>query len=522
MMTRRFSPLVAVLLGLLFASSSIAGQGRFHVDRNPAVHLSGRQVAPPTESGAQGEAKFQLSEDGNSLSYKVIGANLDNVMQAHIHGGTKGTNGPVIVNLYPATPPILSLGRVNGPFAEGTITAADFVGPAVGYPLSALLEAMEAGEVYVDIHTNRYPAGEIRGQMGSGDTVPEEPPCPAGPLFTVLPVSASNIRHVTPIGGFNPPSHTIPSDHPGISPTATGVPLVAPGNLHIYQIFRTTYLVSPFRQGTSDWGIDFSVCGTVRGRIAHMPSIADSMVPLLSGATCSRYNTADEEVESCDFSVDIHVSAGESLGTASTIVGGGFDFGLYDDSHETFYVNPLLVGGRVHAVCAFEYFEPTLKEYLLSRVSDGTRIRTDEPRCGTMEIDVAGTAQGLWVMESNPAPAGGDESSFLSLALDTITPSARQVLSVGPASLGARLMNVISEHTGRVNRAFSEVGPDGLIYCYGPDSRFGPFTYSFFVSLGSDGVLSIEKINHVTGSSPCLALAPPTWTFSTNRVRFIR
>ncbi len=525
-MNRPVSSLTAVFSGLLFASSSFAGQANSQIDRNFNVHLSGGQEVPPIASTAQGEARFRFSKGGNSLDYKLIAANIDNVTTAHIHAGTKGTNGPVVVNLYPTTAfPILGVGRVNGVLAEGTITAADFVGPGAGAPLSALMEAMAAGEVYVDIHTSRYPEGEIRGQMGSrsGGTVPGEPPCPAGPLFTVLPVSASAIRFPTPIGSFNPPSHTVPSDHPGIYTTATGVPLVAPGNLHINEIFRTTYLVSAFRQGTSDYGIEYAVCGTVRGRIAHMPAVADSLASLLGAGTCSTYSTADEQVESCRFPVDIHVSTGDALGTASTIVGGGFDFGLYDDSHENYYVNPSRVhGGTLHAVCPYDYFEPTLREYFLSHVGDGTRTRTDEPRCGTMEIDVAGTAQGLWVMESNPVQQGGDESFFVSLALDTITPSTRQVLSVGPPLLGPRLMNVITRHAGRVNRAFSEVGPDGLIYCFSPDPPFVTFNYSYFVSLGTDGILSIEKINHLAGSSPCFSVAAPSWAFSTNRVRFIR
>jgi hypothetical protein len=49
--------------------------------------------------------------------------------------------------------------------ATGTITAADLVGPLAGQPLSALVDAMEAGETYVNVHTSQFPAGEIRGQI---------------------------------------------------------------------------------------------------------------------------------------------------------------------------------------------------------------------------------------------------------------------------------------------------------------------------------------------------------------------
>jgi len=49
--------------------------------------------------------------------------------------------------------------------AEGTITASDLVGPLAGQPLSALIEAMRAGNTYVNVHTVQFPAGEIAGQI---------------------------------------------------------------------------------------------------------------------------------------------------------------------------------------------------------------------------------------------------------------------------------------------------------------------------------------------------------------------
>ncbi|PYV08229.1 MAG: hypothetical protein DMG07_26405 [Acidobacteria bacterium] len=60
--------------------------------------------------------------------------------------------------------------------AEGTITAADLVGPLTGNPLSELITAMEDGNAYVNAHTNDgvaptntgpgdFPGGEIRGQI---------------------------------------------------------------------------------------------------------------------------------------------------------------------------------------------------------------------------------------------------------------------------------------------------------------------------------------------------------------------
>jgi len=142
------------------------------------------EVMPPgvvNTSQAVGNAVFQLSADGTELSYKLIVANIENVFQAHLHLGPVGEAGGIVVWLYPSAPPaVLIPGRSDGVLAEGEITAANLVGALAGQPLSALLDAIEAGNVYVNVHTNDFvapintgagdfPGGEIRGQVSSGD-----------------------------------------------------------------------------------------------------------------------------------------------------------------------------------------------------------------------------------------------------------------------------------------------------------------------------------------------------------------
>jgi CHRD domain len=143
-------------------------------DTNSRAHLSARDEVPSNESLAQGQAIFHLSSDGTQLDYKLIAANIDNVVFAHIHLGPPGVNGPVVAFLHgPAAP---GGGRFSGVLDQGTITAADLIGPLTGQDLTALVDAIRAGNTYVNVHTDDgvapagtgpgdLPAGEIRGQI---------------------------------------------------------------------------------------------------------------------------------------------------------------------------------------------------------------------------------------------------------------------------------------------------------------------------------------------------------------------
>jgi hypothetical protein len=140
------------------------------VAAGPSIHFfhAGPLVAknevqtPPVESKAVGVALFRLNRDGDELSYRLLVANIDEVVQAHIHVGPADANGPVVAFLFG---PVDPTGRVFGTLARGEITAADLVGPLAGQPLSALIDEIESGNAYVNVHTADYPMGEIRAQM---------------------------------------------------------------------------------------------------------------------------------------------------------------------------------------------------------------------------------------------------------------------------------------------------------------------------------------------------------------------
>jgi hypothetical protein len=162
---------VGAALLLLLAVAGLAAAGE---NRNYSVHLNGDTEVPANASLAAGQAIFSLSPDGTSLDYRLIVANLDNPVAAHIHVGPPGVNGPVVAFLFGPAPP--GGGTANGVIAEGTITAANLVGPLTGQPFSALVDALNSGNAYVNVHTNDgvaptgtgpgdLPGGEIRGNF---------------------------------------------------------------------------------------------------------------------------------------------------------------------------------------------------------------------------------------------------------------------------------------------------------------------------------------------------------------------
>jgi hypothetical protein len=143
-------------------------------DSTYTAHLSAANEVPTNASLARGQAIFMLSADGTTIEYRLIVANLENPIAAHIHIAPEGVNGPVVAFLYGPTVP--GGARTSGVIATGTITAADLVGPLAGLSLSDLVAAMDAGDAYVNVHTNDgdpsttggpgdLPGGEIRGQI---------------------------------------------------------------------------------------------------------------------------------------------------------------------------------------------------------------------------------------------------------------------------------------------------------------------------------------------------------------------
>src|ERR671930_930964 len=125
--------------------------------------LTGKDEVPAKDTKATGVAEFTVT-GANSMSYKVTVNNMEKVTAAHIHQGKVGENGPIVVTLFKTNSPSAT---TNGILSQGTITSAKFEGPLAGKQLSDLINMINNGEAYVNVHTQANPKGEIRGQLSS-------------------------------------------------------------------------------------------------------------------------------------------------------------------------------------------------------------------------------------------------------------------------------------------------------------------------------------------------------------------
>ena len=162
---------MALLLPCALAGDDAGPGGRVFRAR-----LGGYQEVPSVSTEGRGRFGAKLTGGGSTIDYVLEYSGLEGaeVRFAHIHFGQLGVNGGVIVFLCdntggaPAgTPACPASGKV-----EGTLDADDVQGPSsqgiAAGELDELVRAMRRGVTYVNLHTDLFPAGEIRGQIFGG------------------------------------------------------------------------------------------------------------------------------------------------------------------------------------------------------------------------------------------------------------------------------------------------------------------------------------------------------------------
>ena len=121
------------------------------------ITLQGAQEVPPVTTSGTGT--FRGTATTASLAYTLNASGLSsNVTAAHIHSGARGVNGPIVANIITTTTGTNSVSR------SAVVTQADLIGPMAGN-MTAFMNALQAGTLYVNVHTVNNPGGEVRGQF---------------------------------------------------------------------------------------------------------------------------------------------------------------------------------------------------------------------------------------------------------------------------------------------------------------------------------------------------------------------
>jgi hypothetical protein len=169
---------VATLLALGAVTYAVAGpmDGPPKVPQTKKFHadLNGFSENLAVSSTGFGTFDAKLVND-TTLHFVFTYGGLEggNSLFAHVHFGKRNDNGGISYFLCgpPANAPV-TCPNVTGTI-EGDITAADVIGPnGQGIEpgsFAEILRAMRAGDAYANIHTTRWPGGEIRGQINDKD-----------------------------------------------------------------------------------------------------------------------------------------------------------------------------------------------------------------------------------------------------------------------------------------------------------------------------------------------------------------
>jgi hypothetical protein len=157
MKARRFLLAVAVFVSMVGMSHSVAFAQGIQLF---AVLLGGNEVSDAGEAdvgdpNGSGSATVILIPQTTTICFAVLASGISTPIAAHIHAGTAGQNGPVVVDFAPDIP-----SEEPDPRRQATSSGCKNIG-------AGLLERIRnaPSRYYVNVHTNQFPGGAIRGQL---------------------------------------------------------------------------------------------------------------------------------------------------------------------------------------------------------------------------------------------------------------------------------------------------------------------------------------------------------------------
>jgi len=194
---RYSAPIIVTIWTFILMSNTAFAQYSFRTD------LVGEAEVPPLFSESYGSAL--VFGNDSSLTYQINVTSLDNVTGAFLYKGDTSENGEVLLSLLNSTEPS---GVIDGKLVEGTINSSSILVPlanlttnltsampaannlttnltsampatnnlttnltsampalAPASKLASLIDLMNQNMTYINIHTSKFPEGELRGTL---------------------------------------------------------------------------------------------------------------------------------------------------------------------------------------------------------------------------------------------------------------------------------------------------------------------------------------------------------------------
>ena len=109
--------------------------------------LAGKNERPRADEDGRGS--FGATFEGDQLCYGYVVKNITDPIAAHIHTGTAGKNGGVVIPL-----------AIPASGDPGTVSGCTDVDPALKADI-----LRRPATYYVNVHTADFPGGAVRGQL---------------------------------------------------------------------------------------------------------------------------------------------------------------------------------------------------------------------------------------------------------------------------------------------------------------------------------------------------------------------
>jgi uncharacterized protein (DUF1800 family) len=200
-MARRPFTLVPVWSFLLL----IASGGAFVSTASAQLYLATLKPTPGiTDSLGYGSATLKVAADQKSATLHFSYANLTTPkVSEHIHGPLNGINPTgIIFDIDKPAPPSPAVQPLpDGSYQWVFDSNQEPIGP-LGPGNNTLLDDLAAGKLYLNVHTSKYPSGEIKGffALASGSQTFTPPPAP--PAITINPPTTFDASRFLQQAGF--------------------------------------------------------------------------------------------------------------------------------------------------------------------------------------------------------------------------------------------------------------------------------------------------------------------------------